>query len=166
MKEKWRQLSAGLFDKTFLFCCEQLTQPPAPIMTSLNEHLCCLKTLGGQRQQKRGGRGVEWGSVCEISDILQTTTAFDEWLLLPERNKRGQMNDDFISCSHKESHLQPTYWLFSLLFVTTLGVFHWRCLSSLHPSSADIRSVKDCGQVCTWKRFRVLLVHFTKCFYT
>lgn len=29
----------GLFDKALLFHCEQLTQLPAPIMTSLNEHL-------------------------------------------------------------------------------------------------------------------------------
>lgn len=48
----------GLFDKTLLFRCEQLTQLPTPLMTSLNEHLCCLKMLGGQRQQKWGGGNV------------------------------------------------------------------------------------------------------------
>lgn len=52
LEMKWRQLTAGLFDKALLFLCEQLTQLTAPIMTSLNEHLCCLKMRGGQRQQK------------------------------------------------------------------------------------------------------------------
>lgn len=111
----------GLFDKTLLFRCEQLTQLRAPLMTSLNEHLCCLKMLGGQRQQKGGG------ALCEIGDILQTTTAFDEWLLLPERKKRNQINDDLISCSHKESLLQPAVMLDLLAVFTAVcdnfGVF-------------------------------------------
>lgn len=61
-------------------------------------------------------------AVCEIGDILQTTTAFDEWLLLPERKKRSQMNDDLISRSHNDSLLQPAVIL-DLLTVFT-AVFH------------------------------------------
>lgn len=60
------------------------------------------------------------GAVCEIGDILQTTTAFDEWLLLPERKKRSQMNDDLLSCSHKESLLQPAVILDLLTIFTAV----------------------------------------------
>lgn len=68
-------------------------------------------------KDNRGG-----GAACGMCDILPTTTAFDEWLLLPERKKRSQMMDDLISHSYEDSLLQPPLILGLLTVLLGLDV--------------------------------------------
>lgn len=84
--QKWCQLTAGSFPETLLFCCDQLTQLPAPIMTSLNEYLC-LKMLSGQRGGTRVSVCVcaHFATFCRLQQLLISScwlkgrNKSDEW---------------------------------------------------------------------------------------
>lgn len=85
-KQKWRELTAGLFDKTLLFRCDRLAQLPAPIMASLNEHLCLPEDAQWTKTTEAGGR---------VWNVWHSADYNSFWLVVVVAWKEKKKSDDW-----------------------------------------------------------------------